>query len=208
MPSHPWRIVRLEITVPVGWALNTNNYGPKYSGILGVNARGSWNQTAWSLQRAIYYTMKQDFETVLYKPCATVDSRSRAPCTVVYRVKRGCWPSLCHCSPPSLDPVCSTLCLNCHNCLLARQPAPPNLIGICYFFRFPAFTQKREDLYRRNFLLCQQYTLRLFYLLFYILFFSIFLCSIMPSSSSGIPLSYWPKVFSNLTHISAKCECL
>ena len=42
--------------------------GPKYKGIPGVNARGSWNQTAWSLQRAICYTMKQDLETVLYKP--------------------------------------------------------------------------------------------------------------------------------------------
>ena len=49
-------------------------------------------------------------------PCATVDSRSCAPCTVA-----GCWPSLCHYSPPSLDPVCSTLCSNCCNCLLARH---------------------------------------------------------------------------------------
>ena len=32
-----------------------------------------------------------------------------------------CWPSLCHCSPPSLDPVCLTLFSNCHNCLLARH---------------------------------------------------------------------------------------
>ena len=52
--------------------------------------------------------------------CATVDSKSRAQCTL-YREERGCWPSLCHCSPPSLDPVCSTLCSNCHNCLLARH---------------------------------------------------------------------------------------
>ena len=42
--------------------------GPKYTGIPGVNARGSWNQTVWSLQRANYYTMKQDLETMLYKP--------------------------------------------------------------------------------------------------------------------------------------------
>ena len=27
----------------------------------------------------------------------------------VYQVECSCWPSLCHCSPPSLDPVCSTL---------------------------------------------------------------------------------------------------
>ena len=42
--------------------------GPKYRGIPVVNVRGSWNQTAWSLQMAIYYTMKQDLETVRYKP--------------------------------------------------------------------------------------------------------------------------------------------
>ena len=36
-------------------------------------------------------------------------------------VERGCWPSLYHCSPCSLDPVCSTLCSNCCNCLLARH---------------------------------------------------------------------------------------
>ena len=39
----------------------------------------------------------------------------------VFRVEHSCWPSLCHCSPPSLDPGCSTLCSNCHNCLLARH---------------------------------------------------------------------------------------
>ena len=67
-----------------------------------------------------------------------MDSRSRAPgpihtlmtsCAthvyrlerVVYPVEHSCWPSLCHCSPPSLDPVCSTLCSNCHNCLLERH---------------------------------------------------------------------------------------
>ena len=49
-----------------------------------------------------------------------MDSRSRVPCTM-YQVERGCWPSLCHCSPPSLDPICSALCSNCHNCLLGRQ---------------------------------------------------------------------------------------
>ena len=49
-----------------------------------------------------------------------MDSRSRVPCTV-YRVERGCWPSLCQCSPPSLYPVCSTLCSNGNNCLLARH---------------------------------------------------------------------------------------
>ena len=49
-------------------ARERRHLGPKYTGIPGVNARGSWNQTAWSLQRVIYYTMKQDLETVLYKP--------------------------------------------------------------------------------------------------------------------------------------------
>ena len=39
----------------------------------------------------------------------------------MYRVEPGCSPSLCHCSPPSLDPVCSTLCSNCCNCLLAKH---------------------------------------------------------------------------------------
>ena len=48
----------------------------------------------------------------------------------VYRVERGCWPSLCHCSPPSLDPVCSTLCSNSHNCLLARHV----ILRIFFFF--------------------------------------------------------------------------
>ena len=56
--------------------------GPKYRGILGVNARGWWNQTARSLQWAICYTVKHHLETVLYKPLCHVDSRSRAPCTV------------------------------------------------------------------------------------------------------------------------------
>ena len=92
--------------------------GPKYTGIPGVNARGSWNQTAWSLQRAIYYTMKLDLETVLYKPLCHCGFK--ASCAV-YRVEHGYSPSLCHCSPPSLDPVCSTLCSNCCNCLLARH---------------------------------------------------------------------------------------
>ena len=41
--------------------------------------------------------------------------------THMYQVERSCWPSLCHCSPPSLDPVRSTLCSNCHNCWLARH---------------------------------------------------------------------------------------
>ena len=46
--------------------------------------------------------------------------------THMYRVEHSCWPSLCLCSAPSLDPVCSTLCSNCfcsncHNCLLARH---------------------------------------------------------------------------------------
>ena len=40
---------------------------------------------------------------------------------LVSRVERSCWPPLFHCSPPSLDPVYSTLCSNCHNCLLARH---------------------------------------------------------------------------------------
>ena len=36
-------------------------------------------------------------------------------------MEHSCWPSLSHFSPPSLDPVCSTLYSNCHNCLLARH---------------------------------------------------------------------------------------
>ena len=36
-------------------------------------------------------------------------------------VECSCWPFLCHCSASSLDPVCSTLCSHCHNCLLARH---------------------------------------------------------------------------------------
>ena len=39
----------------------------------------------------------------------------------VHQVEHSCWPSLCHCSPPSLDPVCSTLCSNYHNCLLSTH---------------------------------------------------------------------------------------
>ena len=94
--------------------------GPKYTGIPGVYAQGSWNQTTWSLQRAIYYTMKQDLKPCFTNPCATVDSRPRALCNM-YRVERGYSPSLWHCSPPSHDPVCSTLCSNCCNCLLAKH---------------------------------------------------------------------------------------
>ena len=44
------------------------------------------------------------------------------------RVECSCWPSLCHCSPPSLDPVCSTLCSNCHNYLLVRQVILHNFV--------------------------------------------------------------------------------
>ena len=62
--------------------------GPKYTGIPGVNARGLWNQTAWSLQRAIYYTMKQDLETVLYKPLC--HHGFKASCAV-YHVSGGAW---------------------------------------------------------------------------------------------------------------------
>ena len=43
-------------------------------------------------------------------------------------VECSCWPSLCHCSPPSLDPVCSTLCSNCHNYLLVRQVILHNFV--------------------------------------------------------------------------------
>ena len=80
--------------------------------------------------------VKQHLETVLYKPvccrrfkvwCARTYPHSydmlrmrNARC-IVYRVERSCWPSLCHCSPPSLDPGCSTLCSNCHNCFLASH---------------------------------------------------------------------------------------
>ena len=62
--------------------------------------------------------MKQDLETLLYKPLC--HHGFKASCAV-YRVERGYSPSLCHCSHPSLDPVCSTLCSNCCNCLLARH---------------------------------------------------------------------------------------
>ena len=37
---------------------------------------------------------------------------------MLYWVEHSCWPSLFHCSPPSFDPVCNTLC---HYCLLARH---------------------------------------------------------------------------------------
>ena len=64
--------------------------------------------------------MKQDLETVLYKPlCHRGFKVSCAvPCV---RMEGGYSPSLCHCSPLSLDPVCSTLCSNCCNCLLAMH---------------------------------------------------------------------------------------
>ena len=102
--------------------------GPKYMGMPGINARGALNQAAWSLQWAIYYIVKQHLETVLYKPvchpgfkvsCARTYPDSFA--THVYWVERSCWPSLCHSSPPSLDSVCSTLCSNCRNYLLAKH---------------------------------------------------------------------------------------
>ena len=67
---------------------SSSTLGPKYTGILGVNAQGSWNQTAWSLQRAIYYTMKQDLETVLYKPMC---HRGFQVSCAVYCVSGGVW---------------------------------------------------------------------------------------------------------------------
>ena len=65
--------------------------------------------------------MKQHLKTVLCKPLCHRGFKVSCAVYHVYRVECGCWPSLCHCSPPSLDPVCSTLCSNCHNCLLARH---------------------------------------------------------------------------------------
>ena len=121
--------------------INTGTYtrpatlGPKYMTQPGINKQGSLklcktrqheacngpSTTPWSS------TLKPRF-TNLY---ATMDSRSRAPgrthtlmiccSTHVYPVERSFWPSLCHCSPPSLDPVCSTLCSNCHNSLHPRH---------------------------------------------------------------------------------------
>ena len=109
--------------------------GPKYTGIPGINARGALNQAAWSLQWAIHgeaapwnralqtrvppwiqSLMRHDLPTLLWH----VGQRT---CIVwsMYRVEHSCWPSICHCSPPSLDPVCSTLCSNFHNFLLARH---------------------------------------------------------------------------------------
>ena len=57
-------------------------------GIPRVNAQGSWNQTAWSLQWAIYYTVKQDLETVLYKPLC---HRGFKALCAVYCVSGGVW---------------------------------------------------------------------------------------------------------------------
>ena len=57
-------------------------------GIPGVNARGVWNQTAWSLQWAIYYTVKQHLETMLYKPLC---HRGFKLSCAVYRVLGGAW---------------------------------------------------------------------------------------------------------------------
>ena len=105
-----------DLVVVVGWLLR-----PKYTGIPRVNARGSWNQTAWSLQWVIYYMVKHHLETVLYKPLCHHGFKVLCAMYCVYQVEHGCWPSLCHCSPPSCDPVCSTLCSNCCNCLLARH---------------------------------------------------------------------------------------
>ena len=47
-----------------------------------------------------------------------MDARSHVPC-IGWSVAVG--PLSATAVPPSLDPVCSTLCSNCHNCLLARQ---------------------------------------------------------------------------------------
>ena len=61
--------------------------GPKYTGTPGVNAQGSWNQTAWSLQWAICYTMKQHLETVLYKPLCHRGFKVSCAVYPVYQVK-------------------------------------------------------------------------------------------------------------------------
>ena len=71
--------------------------GPKYTGIPGVNARGLWNQTAWSLQGPSTTRWSRTLKPCFTNPCATVDSR---PSCAVYRVERGYSPSLCHCSSP------------------------------------------------------------------------------------------------------------
>ena len=65
--------------------------GPKYMDIPGVNARGSSNLAVWSLQWAIYYTVKQHLETVLYKPLCHHGFKVSS---TVYQVECGCWPSL------------------------------------------------------------------------------------------------------------------
>ena len=64
--------------------------------------------------------MKQDLETMLYKPLC--HHGFKVLCAM-YCVSGGAWllTLSLHCSPPSLDPVCSSLCSNCHNCLLARH---------------------------------------------------------------------------------------
>ena len=103
--------------------------GPKYTVILGVSARGCVKPGSAKLAMG-------HLETVLYKPmchhgfkvsCARTYPHSRrtyphsydmlrnARVNSVYQVEHSCWPSLCHSSPPLLDPVCSTLFSNCHN---------------------------------------------------------------------------------------------
>ena len=70
---------------------------PKIHGFTGCKRTGFVKPDSVKLARAIYYTMKQDLETVLYKPLC--HRGFKASCAV-YRVERGYSPSLCHCSSP------------------------------------------------------------------------------------------------------------
>ena len=77
--------------LPWTWWLLGAGYlqqGPKYWGILGLNARGSWNQVAWSLQWTIYYMVKQHLETMLYKPLCHCGFKVSC---AVYHVSGGTW---------------------------------------------------------------------------------------------------------------------
>ena len=99
----------------------------------GYKRTGFVYQAASSLQWAIYYMVKQHLETVRYKcvppwiqglvrqDLSTLLWHVTQHTCIVYRMECSCWPSLFHGSPSSLDPVCSTLCSNCYNCLLARH---------------------------------------------------------------------------------------
>ena len=103
---------------------------PKCTSIPGINERGSFklckSRQCEALQWAIYYTMKQHLETMLYKPVCHCGFKVSCARTYPhsYDILRNRWSIAAGTAivvPLHLTQFVSTLCSNCHNRLLARH---------------------------------------------------------------------------------------